>query len=493
MPRQNHPGRRQLFVVLSFVFSCLFCCGQIGFASAEKLAKYGLTEGIHITLHQAELDLDAALTVEELAVLLTRINQLPFLNPPDAGLHYFKDAETLSPWAKPYLNTCVLNHMFAESGRGEVASKDAVTGEQLAVAMMASAGYDGIRQEDARLVLETFGIAVGNRPLTRKQAFDLIWKTLTKLVTPDGSCLIETAGIATIEQLELAGERIEDFVLKRDEQEIKEMVDRRNSALHPEISVMHGCGRFCGFQLSNTKDALLFHYERGKRMFEIDFCRTSDDEYIGLHGWKHLNGQFYRQSPYGKNYEGLPLSLQQFRDIGFDYVMEPLDLNLLQELVTEYPDLAIITDIKMDNLPFLRHLVRKFPALVPNVIPQVYSREEYTRVKELGFARIIYTLYRSTDTPQDVFAFIEAEQPYAITIPWEYLRHKAWRQLLNRPAAKSATGTNGTTGTAGITGAKSAAEAAPQPTKIFVHTVNSLLQSEFLLRLGVDGIYTDDL
>ena len=56
------------------------------------------------------------------------------------------------------------------------------------------------------------------------------------------------------------------------------------------------------------------------------------------------------------------------------------------------------------------------------IIPQVYSQDEYAYAKSLGYKNIIYTLYLTEDTKEQIIEFCKKEHPFAITMStsWAY-------------------------------------------------------------------------
>ena len=48
---------------------------------------------------------------------------------------------------------------------------------------------------------------------------------------------------------------------------------------------MHAGGQINGQPMTNTISTIDENYNRGKRYFEIDFSKTKDEHYFGLHDW----------------------------------------------------------------------------------------------------------------------------------------------------------------------------------------------------------------
>lgn len=444
--------------ILRFVMVVAIILGIFGtpvYASAHLLAKYGFISG---TGSRGMMP-DHIFTVEQFGVVLNKINRLELVDE-GSELSFFFDVSEISEWARPYLNTCVLNGFFLSYDPGTISSKSGVSGSLLAKEMLFSMGYEDITREEIEGMLDDFDLSIEDKILTRKEAFDYIWKFLTKPICRDGGYLIEKSGLVTVEQLIEDGGEIDDIVPY---DVASTFIDAENHALKPEVSIMHGGGSIHGFVYPNTVEAIRAHYMRGKRRFEVDFLKTRDGSYVGLHHWNLLNTSLFEEREGQLNYDGVPLTKRAFKNLDFSQNMQYLDFDILSALIDEYADIVIITDTKDDNVRLLWYIAEHYPSLMENIIPQVYNRDEYLKAQRLGFQKIIYTLYRSKDTPKEVLDFVDQSHPYAITIPYSRFKDRRWRRLLKKD------------------------------TYVFVHTINSLRQSELMFRLGVDGIYTDDL
>lgn len=99
---------------------------------------------------------------------------------------------------------------------------------------------------------------------------------------------------------------------------------------------MHGNGAYKGLRQTNTKDALLYWYNKGIRVFEIDMAKTDDDQYVAVaHDLKDKSLKrleifnppqnrtadwFMQQKLFSISTKGLkPLSLQSICDILKDH------------------------------------------------------------------------------------------------------------------------------------------------------------------------------
>ena len=221
---------------------------------------------------------------------------------------------------------------------------------------------------------------------------------------------------------------------------------------HPAL-IAHGGGAVYGYRLTNSLEALDSSYANGFRFFELDFEVTSDGQYVLLHDWDSMAGRMlFRRGN---------MSLDEFNSAEKFASLNLLDLEGLLEWLDGHEDCYIITDGKCGNEPFLARLYEGAGKLSERFIPQAYSYAEYEMAKNIGFERVILTLYRMNDTEEGLLYFAEAQKPWAITIPSSVLT-----QTLVSGFAELGIYT-------------------------YAHTVNDLTFFEEWHKYGLYGIYTD--
>ena len=192
-------------------------------------------------------------------------------------------------------------------------------------------------------------------------------------------------------------------------------------------------------------------------LFEIDLIFTSDNELACLHDWDiNFERLFNRKTT-------LPLTLYEFRSLAAGLEITPCDLSSLMEWLSEHPDKYIVTDIKERNIEALEQIASRYPELMDQIAPQVYQWGEYSQVAELGYDKIIFTLYalRDLSVPrllQDVFE----NEYFAVTFPMSLADDLA--EVL-----------------------------ASRGVRTYVHTVNNMQEASALNKIGVWGVYTDFL
>ena len=221
---------------------------------------------------------------------------------------------------------------------------------------------------------------------------------------------------------------------------------------HPTL-IAHAGGAVYGYRLTNSLEALDCAYENGFRVFELDFEVTSDGEYVLIHDWESMaDRMLFRE---GKQ------TFQEFKSGDTFASLTLLSLHDLLHWLAEHGDCRIVTDAKCGNDPFLSELYNTADVLSDRFIPQVYTYDEYAMAKNIGFERVILTLYRMTVVEDELVDFARKEKPWAITIPKNGITEK----LVSRLA-----------GSGVVT---------------YAHTINDLFLYEEWSEWGLYGIYTD--
>ncbi|NCO04772.1 MAG: hypothetical protein GW939_01335 [Candidatus Magasanikbacteria bacterium] len=155
---------------------------------------------------------------------------------------------------------------------------------------------------------------------------------------------------------------------------------------------------------TNSKEALDDSYASGFRFVEMDFSLTRDgtlflfhdgsERYIGL---DTLIGETDYDEFMGRRFQG-------------KYTL--MDLTDLLKYLLEHDNLYIITDFKSDfyssvNTLLSHDIFRQHPELKQRFIIQIYEPEQLNQVEQGGFEHIIFTLYRTPLTDDEVLAFIQ--------------------------------------------------------------------------------------
>lgn len=212
------------------------------------------------------------------------------------------------------------------------------------------------------------------------------------------------------------------------------------------------------YTYSNCYKAIKTSYENGVRLCEIDFLRTVDGGQVAFHSWDGFLTKFFGvESKHDYTHDEF-MNFKMVGDAG------QLDLDtLIKYMKTDFPELILVTDTKDDNITLLTEIKTKYPEMMTRIIPQVYNQDEYHKTVDLGYENIIYTLYESPDTDEEVVEFCKTNPVFAITMS------------VNRVTDEFV------------------ANLDELGVYVYVHTIDSWDDFEYLANKKVDGIYTNDL
>ena len=234
--------------------------------------------------------------------------------------------------------------------------------------------------------------------------------------------------------------------------------------------IAHGMGVIDGVTTLNCLESFLAQYEKGVRVFEVDFRLTSDMQVVLRHDWRAgwQEGVSERNIPTLEEFRQKPL-LDKYTALSFK------DLLLL---MVEYPDICIVTDSKFMDAEIV---TMEFEAMLNDarelglsdlfdrIVVQVYSELMFKVVDNIyDFPHYIYTLY-NTGFDQSLASFEQIAQFCndngidGVTM-WSY-----WWKEAFAPVAQE------------------------HGLSVYVHTVNDAQQARELIESGVSGVYTDGL
>ena len=224
--------------------------------------------------------------------------------------------------------------------------------------------------------------------------------------------------------------------------------------------VAHAGGGVNNKTYTNSIEALDSNIKKGFQYFEIDFSFTKDRRLVCLHDWKR---SFKRSFGFETDEK---VTLREF-----DYLVknksefQKCTAASLTEWMEKNPIAYIVTDAKENNIEALKIILKTLPNAKTRVIPQVYNPENLEAIKDLGFERMIWTLYRFGGDNDEVLDWVEKfHAPIAVTMP----KSRAESDLPKELAVRKI------------------------PT--YVHTVNTTQDAEkYITILGVSELYTDFL
>ncbi|WP_324822795.1 glycerophosphodiester phosphodiesterase family protein [Sinanaerobacter sp. ZZT-01] len=225
-----------------------------------------------------------------------------------------------------------------------------------------------------------------------------------------------------------------------------------------ERLIAHGGGSIQGYYTTNSMEAVEKAIEYGFRLIELDLGITKDQEIVMLHDWDYTSKDMLGLASNSK------LTLDQFEQTKIFEKFEPMTFEKLAALLQDYPEVRIITDTKEDNIKLLTLIAKKYPKCKEQIIPQIYSFDEWNAVKGLGYKQIILTLYKMQSLSADkIIRFVKSNRIYAVTMS-EELRNKGIAKKLQ---------------SYGIV--------------VYMHTINDVEEMQDAKSKGAYGIYTDDL
>ncbi len=224
--------------------------------------------------------------------------------------------------------------------------------------------------------------------------------------------------------------------------------------------IAHAGGGINGKTYTNSYEALDYNHGRGFLFFELDFVFTHDKKIICLHDW-------------GKNFKSIfgvyaqrRFTLQEFKD--FQELIpcyKNCTLDGLAEWMKKNPSTYIITDIKEHNIQALEAILKTLPNAKQRVIPQIYNPHNFTKVKDMGYEQVIWTLYRFGGNNDSVLKWVDTFRgKFAVTMPKERAKSDLPQKLKQRNIPS------------------------------YVHTINTVEEAKFYMdKCEVTNVYTDFL
>nr|WP_196810222.1 glycerophosphodiester phosphodiesterase family protein [Butyrivibrio sp. WCD3002] len=207
---------------------------------------------------------------------------------------------------------------------------------------------------------------------------------------------------------------------------------------------------------TNSRESLETCYENGNRVSEFDFALTSDDELVCAHyhdGW--VWGFEFTQAP----------TKEEFLKARFMNELTSMSLSDLVDFIKEHPDFYVVTDCKKKNKHCCEKIKEMCPDLLDHFIVQIYHRDQYQEIYDMGFHRIIYTLYKckEEELQKEVLTKdVKEMNLVGVTLSVDRAQNKDWLKALLDTGVP-----------------------------LFVHTVNETDEMKSYFDEGIAGIYTD--
>ncbi|WMT40580.1 phosphatidylinositol-specific phospholipase C/glycerophosphodiester phosphodiesterase family protein [Paenibacillus sp. D2_2] len=237
--------------------------------------------------------------------------------------------------------------------------------------------------------------------------------------------------------------------------------------------IAHAMGGISGKSYTNSYEAFIANYEKGIRVFESDFLLSADDDLIARHEWGEsftkLMGQEDGLKP--ERY-GAIFTTKEFKDAKIMGRYEPLTWDDVLDLMVDYPDMYLVTDTKQIKPEEIDQIFSKIvdgakkrdPEILTRIVPQIYNHPMWDQIEAIyPFESVIFTLYQTHESDDEVLQFAEEKGLAAITMS-EARANKNLVSKLNKLGIPS-----------------------------YVHTINDVETMQKFKNMGVYGFYTDFL
>lgn len=229
-----------------------------------------------------------------------------------------------------------------------------------------------------------------------------------------------------------------------------------------ETLIAHAFGAVDGVTYTNSLEAFLENYEKGYRIFEVDFDLTDEEYALVL---THSRDHYINNN--------IPYTLENFMNTPIEDKYTPMSGRDLVELMHEYPDIYIVTDTKYadrTNAMVEFSQIVKYAedigdeGILSRIVPQIYNEDMFWAVMEVyEWDSVIFTLYATVWTPESVVDICNRTGIGFVT----FWNSDATEDLVDMWKS------NGL--------------------KLAVHTENDVNEAERYLKMGINMLYTDTL
>ena len=169
---------------------------------------------------------------------------------------------------------------------------------------------------------------------------------------------------------------------------------------------------------TNSREAVIWSYNQGHRVFEIDFRLTTDNRLAAVHNWVGHGGR---------------MSSEEWLQVRIWRVFTSMMLECVLDIMLVNRDMFLITDTKSfeytDEEAALQFQIivdtakRKDPTLhlLNRIVPQIYNQDMYDMIMDIyPFPSVIYTLYQSPDSDAKVLSFVRRHPNIRVVTmnPW---------------------------------------------------------------------------
>jgi len=228
--------------------------------------------------------------------------------------------------------------------------------------------------------------------------------------------------------------------------------------------ICHALGRTKeGDSLTNSREAFLYNYDQGQRVFEADIQITSDGVMVLRHDWVSDLGQLKETGA---------VTAEEFLSTPIYGKYTPLSLEDWFAIMETYPNIYMVTDTKYTpdvegqfQLFVDTAIENGYEDVLSRVIVQIYYKEMYDEVTAVyPFENWIWTLYYiGYPGGQEVLDFMTEKKIPVLTMPSDWWFAERENDLKNTEI------------------------------KVYVHTVDDEEEARQRIKQGVSGIYSDNI
>lgn len=196
--------------------------------------------------------------------------------------------------------------------------------------------------------------------------------------------------------------------------------------------IAHAMGGIDGNTYTNSKEAFLYNYDRGYRIFEVDLRLTSPENtlvaYHEMEDWQNMTGR----------YDLDEVDYDSFKSEALCGQYTSMDYKDIIDLLAEYPDIYIVTDTKytdrssvfLEFSQLVRYAEETDSSVLERIIPQIYHEEMLEWVMDVyPFRSIIFTLYKTAWTNEGIKEFCNLTGVRMITLGGDVDYIPEWTEM----------------------------------------------------------------
>lgn len=183
--------------------------------------------------------------------------------------------------------------------------------------------------------------------------------------------------------------------------------------------IAHAFGGIDGHAYTNSLEAFQYNYDKGYRIFEVDFELTSPENTLVA---CHDAGAWQRMTD---NYDLDEMDYASYKSSALYGEYTAMDYKDVIDLMVEYPDIYIVTDSKytdrssvfLEFSQLVRYGEDTDPSVLDRIVPQIYHEEMLEWVMDVyPFKSVIFTLYQTAWTGEGIKQFCDLTGVKMITI-----------------------------------------------------------------------------